>query len=125
MVSGQTLQIDPPSKSFASEDFDEGLDDEDLLAIQVFHIVPELQFDSRQIDTMLNSDDDYPIDEADEQELLQFAMIKTAANDKKDIEPPSSIQHAFDDEQEVFNSSLQFSPPKHQDSANGPTNKTN
>jgi len=97
------MELTPYSPT--SNEFDEGLNDDDFLAIQV------------------ESDDDYPMDKSEEEELVQLAAMKAIANDIQVHEPPSSIQCSLDDEREVYDSSLQFSPTKSQASSGDPINK--
>lgn len=98
------MQIDQSPDSFTSDEYDEGLNDDDFLAIEAEVV------------------DEYPVDESDEEELLQLVALKNTAINVPLHVPPSSVQHAFGDEGEVYDSSLQFSPPNHQKSVLGPTN---
>jgi len=105
-VASLPLLVHRPPASPISDEFDEGILDCDLLAIQV------------------ESDDDYPMDESDEQELLKLVALGNVAHDIQVQEPPpSNALDAFDHEHAVYDSSLQFSPPKQQESICGSTNE--
>jgi hypothetical protein len=60
-------------------------------------------------------DDDYPMDEADEEVFKLSDLMTTGVIEK--FQAPASLQYAFGDDPgsgEVYDSSLQFSPPKPQ-----------
>jgi len=159
------------SRDFDLDEFDEGLDDSDLLELASDAIVPDTQCYTRSIplnnpkssdiitsplgpteirdrpaplqQTALTTNnvqsyramtghasldveilesedgDDFPMDAADE------AMMVQAAEVVETFDPPESFQHPFDDSEsvEVFDSSLQYSPPKPQQLHSTPSKK--
>lgn len=67
--------------------------------------------------TMTASDDEFPMDESEEEKILKLPELRSGFDET--FAPPPSLQYAFDDEsvtREVYDSSLQFSPPKLQGS---------
>jgi len=156
-------------KSYASDDFDEGLADDDLLAIaseaaisptpthvdkklngglaQILHIPSATDRANTQsisndsADQSANSaipssniiasePDEYFMDENDEEELLKLA--EPIMNPIERFVPSASVLGAIhinndSDSEEVYDSSLQFSPPKSRGSgeSSGPSNRHN
>jgi hypothetical protein len=157
MVEGESRDV------CASEEFDEGLDDEDLLTVALKLAIPQtpakhypegrnyphlsevpdetvsppsnpivqpnVSLEARHSDRALHHipsrvpyveydevyGDEFAMDEGDEEELLKLAEY--TENVVETFAPPASVQDAFDinsDTGEVYDSSLQFSPPKSQ-----------
>jgi len=127
---------------FASDDFDEGLDDEDLLAIAP-EVIPQTPARATPRDQALvttkhlqrnptkenlvspaislEHHDEFPIDEEEEEELLKLPEI--SQNFEERFIPPESVQEVFDVEpgnREVFDCSLQFSPPRSEQTTQSP-----
>ena len=151
------------SKDFDSDEFDEGLDDSDLLGVVSDVIVPDTQFilksnagvkqgkllERQQVDPVSAQDaftacgvvdltfetsspgravenaspfpqslsskaeDDYPMDAEDEEMFRMPDLMTTGVIEK--FQAPASLLYAFEDDlgsREVYDSSLQFSPPK-------------
>ena len=177
-IQVEQLDIDEsetPSKEayrdlWRSDEFDQGLDEDDLLALVLDAAVPQtpvysqpdrqknprvcgrflLSFmparpDSHSRDTLTlqnptighiinhnssslrlvpNLDDEYPMDDGDEEEMLKLSELGAAV--KESFVPPESVQKAFDDlvDGEVYDSSLQFSPPKLHESSTSPSKVT-
>jgi hypothetical protein len=73
---------------------------------------------------VLDLDDEFPIDVADEVEMLKLGRL--GAETKESHAPPGSVQRAFNAlvDGEVCDSSLQFSPPKSQSSGISPLKLT-
>ncbi|KAN0119964.1 hypothetical protein V8E51_002172 [Hyaloscypha variabilis] len=150
------------SKDYDSDEFDEGLDDNDLLGVLSDAIVPDTQLNLKsnagerhqrpqsqppdsvsareaflfpnlvQLAPKTNNpkqviendqtsqhvltsqpEDDYPMDAEDEEMFRMPNLITTGVIEK--FQAPASLHYAFGDNlgpREVYDSSLQFSPPK-------------
>ncbi|KAH8601115.1 hypothetical protein B0O99DRAFT_608000 [Bisporella sp. PMI_857] len=67
----------------------------------------------------LESEDEYPMSEGDVEELLNVTDLGIKITGRTFVgsfEPPESAQQTFNDERRVYDSTLQHSPPKTQDS---------
>ena len=157
-------------KLWTSDEFDQGLDDDDLLAIAPDTAIPQSQETSQyalqetpkvcgrfllpptqappeprnqrlqalpklttqnEIDSTCSLlrdfpalDDEFPMDEEDEKEMLKLTRLGGAT--KESFAPPESIEQAFNDlaDGEVYHSHLQFSPPKSQAPGASPSKVT-
>lgn len=153
------------SKDYESDEFDEGLDDSDLLGIMSEAVIPVTQFfvqpkEREELGRLLHNqpmrsapaqnaftsdqpskpaletsnpllaieshgppspqilssepDDEYPMDEDDEEMFKMPDLVITGVIEN--FQAPASLQHVFGDDPgsgEVYDSSLQFSPPKY------------
>jgi hypothetical protein len=166
----ETLSKEASRDLRGSDEFDQGLDDDDLLAIVLDSVIPQtpmkvqpeqqknpticgrfllpstpaepnfrvpnaltprnpttldiINLNSSPAQIVPDPDDEYPMDDEDEEEMLKLLELGAAV--KESFAPPESVQHALHllEEGEVFDSSLQFSPPKSQTSGTSPSKVT-
>jgi hypothetical protein len=123
------------SEDFEVDEFDEGLDDADLLEMFSEPVVPDTQLNTRSTQPVgrhnpqitpldildAEIDDEFLMDDGDEEEMLKLPEPVTCVTQR--FQAPESVQLDFANKPSssvVYDVSLQFSPPKSQSSGLSP-----